>query len=140
MKTPREILLKRHKSAEPKLAQMWNESLSTKLRSEGVPARENMFLAVIRTLWRELVLPNPRIWAALTCAWVMIAVLNLASSRPATEVASRAKPPSREEIRALIEQQQMLTQLIGPPSEPATLQKHTSPGPRSDRTGQISAA
>jgi hypothetical protein len=140
MKTPREILLKRHKSAEPKLDQVWNESLSTKLRSEGAPARENVFLAVIRILWRELVLPSPRIWAALTCAWVVIAVLNLASSGPATEVASQAKPPSREEVRALIEQRQMLAQLIGSLPEPTYTQKHTSPGPRSDRTGQISAA
>ena len=140
MKTPREILLKRHQTVEPKLERMWTEELSTELRSEAMPARENVLLAAGWALWRELVLPSRRIWAGLACAWVLIAVLNLASAEPTTKVVSQMKPPSSEELRALIEQRRMLAQLIGPLSEPAYTQKRTAPGPRSDRIAQTSAA
>jgi hypothetical protein len=146
MKTPREILLKLHRSVEPKLDQMWNESLAPELQSGRAHAREastvrpNLFLAAGWKLWRELVLPSRRIWAGLACAWVVIAVLNLASSEPTTEVVSQTKPRSSEELRALIEQRQMLAQLIGPLSEPAYTQRRTAPGPRSDRAVQRSVA
>src|ERR1035437_206561 len=103
MKTPREILLKRHQTVEPKLERMWTENLSPELRSEATPARENVFLAAGWALWRELVLPSRRIWAGLACAWVLIAVLNLASAEPATKAVSQVKPPSGEELRALLE-------------------------------------
>ena len=140
MKTPREILLKRHQTVEPKLERMWTEELSTELRSEAMPARENVLLAAGWALWRELVLPSRRIWAGLACAWVLIAVLNLASAEPTTKVVSQMKPPSSEELRALIEQRRMLAQLIGPLSEPAYTQKRTAPGPRSERAAQTTVA
>ena len=145
MKTPREILLRRHHSAEPKLDRLWNESLTSELQrgraytGEVSTNRQNLFLAAGWKLWRELVLPCRRIWAGLACAWIVIAVLNVASSEPATKVASLTKPPSHEEMRALIEQRQMLAQLIGPLSEPAYAQKRTSPGPRSERAAQTAA-
>ena len=140
MKTPREILLKRHQSVEPKLDRMWAENLTTELHSSATPARENVFLTAVLTLWRELFLPSRRIWAGLACAWVLIAVLNLASSEPAAKVASQSKPPSGDELRALVEQRQMLAQLIGPLAEPTYTQKRTAPGPRSDRAAQTSVA
>ena len=119
---------------------MWAENLAPELRSEAAPAGKTVFLAVSWTLWRELVLPSWRIWAGLACAWVLIAVLNLASSEPTTKVASQPKPRSGEELRALMEQRRMFAQLIGPLSEPAYTRKRTSPGPRSDRAVQTSVA
>jgi hypothetical protein len=86
------------------------------------------------------VLPSRRIWAGLACAWIVIAVLNLASSGPSTEVVSQAKSPSDEELRALVEQRQMLAQLIGPLTEPAQARKSDPPGPHSDRVAGTSAA
>jgi hypothetical protein len=140
MKTPREILLKRHQTVEPKLGRMWVRDLAPGLRSKATPDHRNVFLAVSWTLWRELILPSRRIWAGLACAWLLIAALNLASSEPAAKIASQSKPPSGEELRALIEQRRMLAQLIGPPSEPAYTQKRTAPGPRSDRAAQTTIA
>lgn len=145
MKTPREILLKLHRSAEPKLDRLWDESLASELQRGRAHTREvstdgqNLLLATGWKLWRELVLPCRRIWAGLTCTWIVIAVLNVASSEPAMEVTSLAKPPSHEEMRALIEQRQMLAQLIGPISEPAYTQKRSSPGPHSERAAQTAA-
>jgi hypothetical protein len=147
MKTPREILLKRHRPVDTKLDQMWNESLASAVaavydrrESPEAGARRAPLQFMAWKLWRELILPCRRIWGGLACAWVVIAMLNLASFDPSTDVASNAKPPSGEELRALIEQRQMLAQLIGPLSEPADTQKRTLSGPRSDRTGQVSAA
>jgi hypothetical protein len=140
MKTLREFLLKRHRSAEPKLDQMWAENLSTKLHSKGMPTHKNVFLTTVWTLWRELIQPSRQIWAGLACVWILIAVLNLASSEPAMKVATQSKPQSGEDLRALLEQRQMLAQLIGPLSEPAYTRKHISPGPRSERAMQIIAA
>ncbi len=146
MKTPREILLKLHRSVEPKLDQMWDESLAPELQSgrahirETSTDRQNLFLAAGWKLWRELVLPSRRIWAGLACAWVVIAVVNLASSEPTTEVVSQTKPRSGEELRALIEQRRMLAQLIGPLSEPDVARKSSPPGPRSEREAQTSVA
>ena len=146
MKTPREILLKLHRSTEPKLDRLWDESLASELQRgrahtrEASTDRQNLLLAAGWKLWRELVLPSRRIWAGLACAWVVIAVLNLVSSEPVTAVVSQSKPPSHEEMRALIEQRRMLAQLIGPISEPAYTQKRSSPGPHSERAAQTAAA
>lgn len=140
MRTPREILLRRHKAVEPRLGRMWSEALAPILTKEGDAVRPNVLIAIGWKMWRELILPSRRIWAGLACAWVAIAVVNLASSKAPTKVVIQTKPPSHEEMRALTEQRRMLAQLIGPPSEPANAHKRTSPGPRSERTVQISTA
>jgi hypothetical protein len=150
MKTPREILLKRHQSVAAKLDRMWNESLAPTVaavydrresrQGREVGAHRAPLQFVGQKLWRELILPSRRIWAGLACAWVVIVALNLTSSEPAPQVVSKARPPTREEIQALIEQRRMLAQLIGPLSEPANTQKRTSPGPRSERAAQTSVA
>ena len=142
MKTPREILLKRHRTIESKLDRMWNESLAPTVAAvyNRRDSKHNVFLAASWVLWRELVLPSRRIWAGLACAWVLIVVLNLASAEPTAKVVSQSKPPSGDELRALIEQRRMLAQLIGPLSEPVYTKKRTSPGPHSERAVQTSAA
>ncbi len=142
MKTPREILLKQHQAVEPKLDQMWDRSLAPTVAAvcDRRDSNHNPFLTIGWTLWRELFLPSRRIWASLACAWLLIAVLNLASSEPTIKVTNQPKPRSGEELSALIEQRRMFAQLIGPLSEPVYTQKRTSPGPRSDRAVQILAA
>jgi len=149
MNTPREILLKHHRSAESKLDQIWEETLVPKLSSwsatlrrgrEDATERIPLLSVVASKLWRELILPSRRIWAGLACAWIVIAVLNIASSEPARVVAGQSKPSSHEEMRALIEQRRMLAQLIGPVSEPAYTHKRTAPGPHSERGTQTAAA
>jgi hypothetical protein len=140
MKTPREILLRRHRSVEPKLERMWAEKLSPELRSEGTPAGENVFFAIGWKLWRELIWPSRRIWSGLACAWVVILVLNVASSEPTTRVASKAEPRSRDEMQALIEQRRMLAQMIGPVPAPESTRTSIPPSPRSDRLVEVSTA
>jgi hypothetical protein len=146
MKTPREILVKRHRSAEPRLDRLWADSLAPKLRFElssataAEPVHQNLLFAAGWKLWRELIWPNRRVWTGLGCAWVLIIVLNVASYEPSPQVAAKAEPPSREELRALIEQRQMLAQMMDPVSGPAGRRKSHPSGPRSERAERISAA
>jgi len=128
MKTPREVLLSRHRDAEPKLDRMWS----------GIAARPAV--APYQLLWRELIWPCRRIWAGLACAWVVIVVLNLSSFEPAPHVAGMSAPQSREEIQALIEQRRMLAQLIEPMPSPSDKRKSNPPGPRSEMALKASAA
>jgi hypothetical protein len=154
MKKPREILLERHQSAEPKLDRMWADTLAPAVAAvcnrresgvkRGVGAHraplQGLPLAVGWKLWRELIWPCRRIWVGVACAWVLILGLNMASSERSPRVVSHAEPRSGEELRALIEQRRLLAQLIGPMAEPATRRKSNPPGPRSDRGARISAA
>ncbi len=133
MKSLREILLKQHRSVEPKLDRMWNETLEPELRGEPVREQRNVIMAVGLKLWRELIFPSRRVWAGLACAWVLLIAWNLASSDTTQRVASRTEPPTGMEFQALIEQRQMLAQLIEPMSEPPGKRKPSLPGPRSDR-------
>jgi hypothetical protein len=92
------------------------------------------------TLWRELIWPYRRIWTGLACAWVVIVVLNLASSEPAPRVARMSAPRSREEMQALIEQRRMLAQLIEPTPAPSDRHESKPPGPRSEKDPKTLAA
>lgn len=150
MKTPREILLGRHRAVKPKLDRMRTDNLAPVVaavcdrresgQARGVGARRAPVQWLGWKLWRELVWPCRRTWAGLACAWLLIIGLNLASSDSSPRVAGKTETRSREEIRALIEQRRMLAQLIGPMAEPAADRKSNPTGPRSDRSARISAA
>ena len=124
MKTPREVLLSRHRNVEPKLNRIWYDVLKPRLRGNVV--------------WRELIWPCRRVLGGLACAWALIIALHLASSEPAIRDAGKAAPQSRDEMLALAEQRQMLAQMIAPPL--AENRKLNPSGPRSQRALKITAA
>ncbi len=138
MKTPREILLSRHREVEPKLERMWTSVAAVCDRRE--PHEVGAHRAPLRLLWRELIWPCRRIWAGLACAWALIAVLNLASREPAPQVASKTEPLSREQMQALIEQRRMLAQLIEPTPAPSNKHDPAFSGPRSENDAKTLAA
>ena len=143
MKTPREVLLNQHRSAEPRLDRMWTQKLAPALAGNSTPTTpttHSALFAIGWMIWQELILPSRRIWAGLACAWFVIAMLNLASSETATKIASRIQSPSRDEMRALVEQRRMLAQLIGLLPEPDYAPRRSTPGPHSERGAQTAAA
>ena len=155
MKTPREILLKRHQAVEPKLDRIWTEAIAPELLSWRATlrrGRRNVTDTILRgsaqaprvppanVLWRELIWPCRHVWAGVACAWLLIIGLNMASFERAPRVASKTEPRSGEELRAFIEQRQLLAQLTDALPEPADTRKPNPPGPRSDRGARISAA
>ena len=136
MKTPREVLLSRHRHVEPKLDEMRS---SIAARPAVAPYQrlpvglDRRASRVVFILWRELIWPCWRVWAGLACAWALIIALNLAAYEPATRVAGKTAPLSREELRALSEQRLLLAELIEPMPETAETPQSKPPGPRSER-------
>ena len=119
MKTPKEVLLRQRRHIEPKLNRIWYETLVPRLGGN--------------VLWRELIWPCRRIWAGLACAWALIVILNVASSEPTPRLVGKAKPQSREEIQALVQQRQLLAQMMESQSEPNEKREPNPLGPRSER-------
>jgi hypothetical protein len=137
MKSPREILLHRHRAAEPKL-----DALRAKAVAELTPAassRESRRLSaswpsrVAWVLWRELIFPCRHIWAGLAAVWVAIFAFNhfaLAEPRTISADSSAGTP----EIRMVLqEQRRMLAELIDSSDQPpAEAPKPFAPRPRGE--------
>jgi hypothetical protein len=146
MKTPRQILLGRHRTVEPKLDRIRAEVLSAEFGrgdalAEGTDrVALNPLSALALTLWRELIWPCRRVWAALACAWLLILGLEAASFVSAPSEASQSRVPSTEDIQAIREQRRMLAHMMDALPPPAGAQKTRSPGPRSQRTMRITVA
>lgn len=138
MKTPREILLQRHRAAQPRLDEIRRDAISRfanppGLRTEWSPLR------ALHTLWRELIWPARRVWAGLATTWVfiLIANANLSEGRPVASTETKAQ--SAGLWLMFQEQNQLIAELSGAAeskrSEPALTppSRSNSKQPRSDR-------
>ncbi len=127
MKTPREILFERHRSAEPKLDALRQKTLDGSRRRQeadfhrGSHAR---FLASAAA-WRELLLSFRWHLAGMSAVWLVIALLNVdPAPAPTRAIARQSTPSPRQFLLALRENRRQLLELIGPsPAE-------TAPAPR----------
>ena len=95
MKTPREILLDRHRAAEPKLDAI-RAAVVAGLRRQN-PEPQNRPAGLVSWLlrgstpvWRELILPSRRIWTGLAAVWLVLFAVNLSQRDPASGVTGRA--------------------------------------------------
>lgn len=132
MKTPREILLARHRAAEPKLDAIRQDVLSKAKATTASQPRAGA-LAIALTLWRELILPSRLAWSGLAATWILIAMLHAAQSPTSPEQAIR--PAARQEMAAgFIEQQKLLGELLTDrtPAVEADRPKTFSPKPRTE--------
>ncbi|PYK97835.1 MAG: hypothetical protein DME19_14810 [Verrucomicrobia bacterium] len=128
MKTPREILLKRHQSANAKLDRLRTEVLSTTLshpiRALRRDGQEDIPLAVraLLVVWRELIWPCRRAWAGMAALWLVMWGINrgLSDTPKATRSAHTASASAL--FQALEEQRRLLAELIpavsSQPAEP----------------------
>jgi hypothetical protein len=120
MKTPRDIMLARHRAVEPKLDALRREVVdaAADVNRRKQPVRELTFAATlanaIRLSFLELIWPCRRTWAALTAVWIALFIFNV-SQRDKSELAARKlPPPSPEAILAWRQQERLLAELIGP--------------------------
>ena len=117
MKTPREFLLARHRSANAKLDRVRTNALSTTLSREprtacqAGQAERPLFVRAALRVWHELIWPCRRIWAGLAAAWAAILGVNTSLSDP-VRVAAANPPPSPQMLLVLREQRRVLTELI----------------------------
>lgn len=130
MKTPREILLERHKAAVLELDTLRHKTIDAELRHRNFGAIVSERLSL---LWRELVWPCRGTWAALAIVWLLIFAANIAMSSTSRPLMAKASS-SQEIIMAWQQQQQWLTEFIGPDDTSAALPiRPFSPRPASQR-------
>jgi hypothetical protein len=142
MKTPREILLAHHKAAETKLDCIRRNAVrvAADVNRRSALVREFTFAATaFRALtipFRELIWPCRRTWAGLAAVWVALLAFNLTQAERGQLVAAKSTTSPGELRLALLEQQRLLTELIGPPplpSPPAEPPRRSNAQPRSER-------
>jgi hypothetical protein len=121
MKTPRDILLERHRAAMPELDAIRHGIVDAKFR------RRN-FTVVI---WQELIQPSRRVWSGLAAAWVLILTVNLVERDPAPAGKIVAAPA----MMSLSDQQRLLNELFADrtPAADADREKTFSPKPRTEK-------
>lgn len=145
MNTPRELLLSKHRSAEPKLdairREVVNQIASERLAQES-PGLGALVKALLVKAWQELFLPCRRVWQGLAVAWCVIVGLQISSSdgSPRT-IAKGAKLATPEMRQALRQQQEQLRAELGltDPVE-ATRPRDPVVSPRSDRPQAVAVA
>jgi hypothetical protein len=134
MKTPRELILERHQSAEAKLKAIRAEDLAACTRSAGQVTRERLFafdlMSAVRRIWQETFWPWRRAWIGMAAIWVCILGFSM-GIRETPRIASTKPPqPDAVAVALLQEQKQLLTQLLGP-GEPPLVSHIRMPGSRS---------
>ena len=136
MKTTREILVARHRAAQPKL-----DEIRRKVVTDACRTRTQRFNIV--SWWEELFrLPRTAL-AGLALTWIAIVALNVSSSEtPRAEVLMAKSPanPSPETLRALREQKQLFAEMVGSSAATDAEFRQFVPRPRSERSCAFSMA
>jgi hypothetical protein len=123
MKTPRELLLGRHKTAGPRLDQI-------RLKIVDQIGERRPFFAL--KLWQELILPARRAWICLAAGWVVVLALNLTAGADVSVGVNEPGPMNPESIIALQRQERLTAQLIEEDQEPSSPAKTPEQRPRSE--------
>ena len=138
MKTPREIFLDRHRSAEPSL-----DEIRQRVVADLTPHVPRPFVGVMTLLWTELVLPCRRVWIGLAAVWVVILVLDFESRAVESEHGSRtvASELSPQSVAILIEQWRLRDELLMVSKLPHAVRSEDPVfRPRSERSMPFQAA
>jgi hypothetical protein len=114
MKTPREILVARHRAAGSKLDAL-RESVVAAVCDRRTSAVEGdqrrsqtAATSIWQTLWQELILPSRRVWAGLATVWLLLAAFNLAQRDSAVARTTSTAPVAM----SFREQQRLLNELF----------------------------
>jgi len=138
MRTPREILLERHRATTPKLDAIRREVVWEGRRAAVPKFRVADTATLPMLIWRELFWPCRRIWAGLAATWILIFVFNFSQRDPAELLARKSPPPSPEMILTFRQQERLLAELIGPnESQAIAPSKPFLPQPRSEGRFEI---
>lgn len=137
MKTPRDLLLERHQSAEAKLETIRAEDLARHARaSASQPSRQlkpSLSLAsAARQFWQEALWPWRRVWLGLAFVWLVLLGLNLATDEGPKMASRKTLPPDPELLAALREQRRLMLEL-SEPTAPSPASVPRIPGPRSEQ-------
>jgi hypothetical protein len=138
MKTPREFLFERHRTADAKLDSIRQNVLAAECRNEfqkRKPQTTNLRAFPLRIgiiFWRELIWPSRRIWAGFAVAWAVIILANFTDRDEFTPRMAQSKIPPAKMLLALQQQQQKMWAEFDSHPEPAEAEKpKMPPQPRS---------
>jgi hypothetical protein len=99
----------------------WREKILIAAREAGTsphasPATRDSFLSTFRQQFSTLLWPNPRAWAGLAAAWVVILAVNVTSRGDSTPGSANSVAPTTPQLREMLrEQEQMLAELFDQP-------------------------
>lgn len=139
MKTPRELLLEKHRAAEPALdairreavndcrrrrAESLNDSLSLHASHSAFDQSlltsaptwkvwPSLAMKLLVKAWQELFVPCRRVWLGLAAVWCVIVGLNLAAREDAPVMARGPVPRAEEVLAALQEKRERLRAELG---------------------------
>ena len=153
MKTPREILLKRHQAAQPQLDRIrervvlgleergaWSVGSVERGRHFDALTLQRSTLPTLHVaartaaqLWWQLIWPSRRIWAGLAVVWLALLAFNLGQGAPVSGGARSAPAPVM--VQSFVEQERLLAELLQP-GKPAPVAEQPRPAtrPRSERS------
>ena len=139
MKTPREILLQRHQTANAKLDQIRRVAVAG-LTERPAAREQSLPIAIALKLWRELIVPARVTWAGIAALWLVIGVINLTQADQTTTSAS-VSSASPQELRAAWERhRELLLELALLPTADAAIPPKLNRQPRSDRQSESACA
>ena len=120
MKTLRELLLERHRSAEPKL-DVAREEFLAQLEGTRTPVRRER--RGFEHLWRDYLLPLRWHLAGMSAVWLVILLLNVdRSPAQAAHVAKATAPAAELVLTALRQHREEILELTQPlPAVPVPL-------------------
>lgn len=126
MKTPRDILLEKHRDAETQL----DEIRAGVVQQLGVREGSSFAQGVAHAIWIYLIRPFRLYWAGLAALWVLIAAMNLATG-PADNSGSKTAHRAAGDLGAQIRAYQATITRLAKETEPAKSESEV-PKPRSE--------
>jgi HAMP domain-containing protein len=136
-KTLREHLLDRDAAVTARLDALRRDVLAAELGGGGAAHRSPTALAVLRTLWRELVQPCGGTWATLAAAWVAVLAFTVLG-RVDAPTSPRLNADDAVALHALWREQRqlLLTLESGRPAVGATPPQSERPAPPARDAGR----
>jgi len=137
MKTPREILLERHRSASARLDAVRANAIAALPQSKEETRERKWLRHFGLMIWKELFWPCRRAWTGMAALWIALWVINSMSS-PDTVTVKTPRSLASTQVQTLQEQRRMLAELIPPPPPkiPPAEPPRRNPPPRSQRRAE----
>ena len=140
MKTPRDILLERHRAAEPTLDAIRRGVVAGEFNNkETKEPKEGLVAWLLRCLtapWRELILPSRRIWTGLATVWALIFIINLSQRDTISSVTGKPVRSPAVMMSWQVQQRwmnELLADRLAPPE--ADRPRNVTPRPRTENSG-----
>ena len=137
MKTPRELILERHQSAEAKLEGIRAEDLARHSQAASAPKNcrneQRIGLAYVALkLWKESIRPWRHVWIGMALVWLVLLSLSQ-SGTEGLKTSAQARPRPNPELRAALRAQKAWRLQLLEPSTTSFVLEPQNPGPRTER-------